>query len=218
MIRLFTLGLLSAAAIFLAAGGARLAMNRQLPHRQSQPGGYRFERTAGSTSISKARPSRSAFSTVICSPREIADLLRVIKPYLEKIHQARLELLPRGSEKMLWPRIDPEYQREIDGIVAGLKAQGRQRRPLGPGRAQRQSGAALLLRSLARQEGGQDAGDPRPGQLQRVHRHGQLHQGRPDRDGPQRLDQLRRRHALEHHLRHQARSRARASSWTACRA
>ena len=26
---------------------------------------------------------------------------------------------------MLWPRIEPEYQREIDGIVAGMKSCGK---------------------------------------------------------------------------------------------
>ena len=41
-----------------------------------------------------------------------------------KLHPARLGLLPTAAEKMLWPRIDDEYRREIDGIVAGLKPRG----------------------------------------------------------------------------------------------
>ncbi len=111
---------------------------------------------------------------------------------------------------MLWPRIDEEYRREIDGIVAGMKAKGVD--------ADRWDLVALNANQelpyyyvpwLDRKEG-KTADDPRARQLQRLHRDRQLYQGRPDRHGPQRLDQLRRRHALEHHLRHQARRRARA--------
>ncbi len=53
---------------------------------------------------------------------EVADLLRVCKPYLEKTTKRDWNFYRQASERMLWPRTDPEYQREIDGIVAGLKA------------------------------------------------------------------------------------------------
>ncbi len=66
---------------------------------------------------------------------EIADLLRVCKPYLEKTTKRDWNFYRHAAEQMLWPRIDPEYQREIDGIVAGLKARGVERRSLGPRRA-----------------------------------------------------------------------------------
>ena len=117
---------------------------------------------AGSTSISRARPSGSASSTATLLADEIADFLRVIKPYLEKSTRRDWGFYREAAEKMLWPRIDDEYRREIDGIVAGLESQGGRRRPLGPGRPQRQPGAALLLRPLARQEGGEDARRPTP--------------------------------------------------------
>jgi hypothetical protein len=55
---------------------------------------------------------------------EIGELLSVIKPYLEKSTKRDWNFYRTASEQMLWPRIDPEYQREIDGIVAGLKAAG----------------------------------------------------------------------------------------------
>jgi Phospholipase B len=53
---------------------------------------------------------------------EIADLLGVCKPYLEKTTKRDWNFYRQAAEQMLWPRTDPEYQREIDGIVAGLKA------------------------------------------------------------------------------------------------
>ncbi len=56
---------------------------------------------------------------------EIADLLRVCKPYLEKTTRRDWGFYRQASEQMLWPRIEPEYQREIDGIVAGLKSCGK---------------------------------------------------------------------------------------------
>jgi hypothetical protein len=55
---------------------------------------------------------------------EIADFLRVIKPYLEKSSKRDWGFYRHAAEKMLWAGIDPEYQREIDGIVEGLSAKG----------------------------------------------------------------------------------------------
>ncbi len=55
---------------------------------------------------------------------EIADLLRVCKPYLAKTTRRNWNFYRQTAEQMLWPKIEPEYQKEIDGIVAGLKARG----------------------------------------------------------------------------------------------
>ena len=55
---------------------------------------------------------------------EIADLIRVCKPFLEKTTRRYWSFYRHAAETMLWPKTDPEYQREIDGIVAGLKARG----------------------------------------------------------------------------------------------
>ena len=73
-----------------------------------------------------------ATSTAICLGDEIADLLRVCKPFLEKTTKRDWSFYRQAAEKMLWPRTEPEYQREIDGIVAGLKARGVDGRSLGP--------------------------------------------------------------------------------------
>jgi hypothetical protein len=55
---------------------------------------------------------------------EIADLLRVCKPFLEKTTKRDWNFYRQACEQMLWPKTDSEYQREIDGIVAGLHAKG----------------------------------------------------------------------------------------------
>ncbi len=55
---------------------------------------------------------------------EIADLLRVIKPYLEKSSNRDWGFYREASEKMLWPGIDAEYRQEIDGIALGLQSKG----------------------------------------------------------------------------------------------
>ncbi len=55
---------------------------------------------------------------------EIGDFLKVIKPFLEKSTGRDWNFYREASEKMLWAGIDPEYQAEIDGIVAGLRAKG----------------------------------------------------------------------------------------------
>ena len=181
-------------------------------------GSYRFERDGWIYVHLEGSPEQIGYQHGSLLADEIADLLRVIKPYLEKIDQARLELLPRGIREDALARHRSRISARDRRHRGGAAAKGVEGRPMGPGRAQRQPRAAVLLRPLARQEGREEAGHARTGQLQRLRRHGKLHQGRPDRHGPQRVDQLRRRHALEHRLRHQARRRARASSWTACRA
>ena len=76
---------------------------------------------------------------------------------------------------MLWPRIDEEYRREIDGIVAGLASKGVD--------ADRWDLVALNANQelpyyyvpwLDRREG-KTPTTHAPGELQRLHRHGELH-------------------------------------------
>ena len=174
------------------------------PFRTSRHGAYRFEKGGWIYVHLEGSPEQIGF--------QHGSLLAARDRRLPAGHQAvprestrrDWDFYREASEKMLWPcdrrRVSPGDRRHR----GGLAGKGDQGRPLGSGRFECQPGASLLLRSLAGQEGGEDAVDPRPRQLQRLHRHRQLYQGRPDRHGPQRLDQLRRRHALEHRLRHQA--------------
>ena len=157
-----------------------LARDRRLSHRSGAPahssgateppatderlqGAYRFERDGWIYVHLEGPPERSGFQHGYLLAAEIADFLRVIKPYLEKSTHRDWGFYRQAAEKMLWPRIDQEYRREIDGIVAGIEVQGGRGRPLGPRRPQRQPGAALLLRPLARSEGREDPDHSAPG-------------------------------------------------------
>jgi hypothetical protein len=55
---------------------------------------------------------------------EIADLLRVTKPLLQQLTGKDWAFYRKAADEILWPKVDPEYQQEIDGIVAGVHAHG----------------------------------------------------------------------------------------------
>ena len=147
---------------------------------------------------------------------EIADLLRVVQALPREDHQARLGLLSQAAEQMLWKGIEPEYQREIDGIVAGLKAKGV--------KADRWDLVALnaleelpyyYVPWLDKKEG-KTPTTHAPGNCTRVRRHGLVHEGRPDRHGAQCLDQLRRRERAGTSSSTSSPSRVLGCSWTGC--
>jgi len=50
--------------------------------------------------------------------------LRALKPFSRKDDPTRLEILPRSGRAHPLPKVDAEFQREIDGIVAGLASRG----------------------------------------------------------------------------------------------
>jgi hypothetical protein len=85
---------------------------------------YRFERDGWIYVHLEGSPEQVGYQHGSLLASEIGDLLRVIKPFLEKSTKRDWSFYRQASEKMLWPGIDPEYQREIDGIVAGLKSRG----------------------------------------------------------------------------------------------
>jgi hypothetical protein len=87
-------------------------------------GSYRFERDGWIFVHLEGSPEQIGYQHGSLLASEIADFLRVIKPYLEKSTRRKWNFYRAASEKMLWNGIDPEYQREIDGIVAGLKSKG----------------------------------------------------------------------------------------------
>jgi hypothetical protein len=73
----------------------------------------------------EGKPEKIGYQHGYLLADEIADLLRVCNPYLEKTTKRDWNFYRHASEQMLWPRTDQEYQREIDGIVAGLAARGK---------------------------------------------------------------------------------------------
>jgi len=87
-------------------------------------GSYRFERNGWIFVHLEGMPAQVGFQHGYQLASEIADLLRVAKPYLEKGSKKDWAFYRDAAEKMLWPGVDEEYRAEIDGIVAGLTAQG----------------------------------------------------------------------------------------------
>jgi hypothetical protein len=124
MFRIFMLALFGTAVIWTTAGRPALGNEPPLAGSARPPGSYRFERDGWIYVHLEGSPEQIGFQHGSLLAHEIADFLRVIKPYLEKSTQRDWSFYRQASEKMLWNGIDAEYQREIDGIVAGLKAKG----------------------------------------------------------------------------------------------
>jgi hypothetical protein len=53
---------------------------------------------------------------------EIDDLLKALGHFLEGSTKRDWAFFRASAERMFWPKLDPEYREEIEGIVAGLKA------------------------------------------------------------------------------------------------
>jgi hypothetical protein len=87
-------------------------------------GSYRVERNGWIFVHLEGSPDRLGYQHGYHLAAETADLLRVLAPFLEKTTTRNWAFYRDAAERMLWPKIDREYQQEIDGIVAGLTARG----------------------------------------------------------------------------------------------
>lgn len=87
-------------------------------------GSYRFERNGWTFVHLEGTPAQIGFQHGYQLAPEIADLLRVAKPFLEKGSKRDWTFYRDAAEKIMWPGIDEEYRAELDGIVAGLAEKG----------------------------------------------------------------------------------------------
>jgi phospholipase B-like protein len=87
-------------------------------------GAKRFERDGWIYVHLEGAPDRIGYQHGSLLSKEIEDLLRVMKPFLERQSKRDWNFYRESAEKMLWPKMDREYQDEIDGIVAGATAKG----------------------------------------------------------------------------------------------
>jgi hypothetical protein len=124
MKRILTLTLLGATTLVGAAGGRVSATDRPAGDAARLQGSFRFERDGWIYVHLAGPPEQVGYQHGYLLADEIGDLLRVIKPFLEKSTKRDWAFYREASETMLWKGIDEEYQREIDGIVAGLNAKG----------------------------------------------------------------------------------------------
>jgi hypothetical protein len=86
--------------------------------------GYRFERGGWTYVHLEGTPSQIGFQHGSLLAKEIADLIHVNK--VETLHSTHRnwEFYREAGRKMFWPRIEPEYQQELEGIAKGVQSQG----------------------------------------------------------------------------------------------
>jgi len=85
-------------------------------------GAYRFERGGWIYVHLAGTPAQIGFQHGYLLAPEIKDAFEAVK--LTDTHgtEKDWEFFRQAAREMLWPKMDPEYQAEIDGIVEGLKA------------------------------------------------------------------------------------------------
>jgi len=87
-------------------------------------GAYRFEKGGWIYVHLEGSPERIGFQHGYLLAHEIEDNFQTVK--LEDTHLTKRdwEFFRRAAREMLWPKIYPEYQQELEGIAEGLQARG----------------------------------------------------------------------------------------------
>jgi hypothetical protein len=87
-------------------------------------GSYRFERNGWIYVHLEGSPGQIGYQHGSLLARETEDLLRVLKPFLQHETKHDWNFYRQASQEILWPKIDTEFQTELDGIVRGLNDRG----------------------------------------------------------------------------------------------
>ena len=87
-------------------------------------GSYRFERNGWIFVHLEGAPEQIGYQHGKLLAKEISDLLRVLKPFLQHESKKDWNFYRKASQEILWPKIDDEFRRELDGIVRGLNDSG----------------------------------------------------------------------------------------------
>src|SRR4030095_7899198 len=87
-------------------------------------GSYRLERNGWIYVQLHGLPEQLGYPHGKLLAKEIEDLLRVTRLFLEHETRRKWEFYRKASQDILWPKIESEYQRELDGIVKGLNDSG----------------------------------------------------------------------------------------------
>ncbi|MGZ5488780.1 MAG: C45 family autoproteolytic acyltransferase/hydrolase, partial [Candidatus Aminicenantales bacterium] len=67
-------------------------------------------------------PGESGFQHGWLLAPEIDDLMRALSHFLEGSTKRDWAFFRAAAERMFWPKLETEYQEEIEGIAAGLRA------------------------------------------------------------------------------------------------
>ncbi|MGH9406443.1 MAG: C45 family autoproteolytic acyltransferase/hydrolase [Terriglobia bacterium] len=120
-------------SLFLAAGGALALGGRGVgtalakPSASADPrlkGSYRFERGRWVYAHLEGTPSEIGFQHGYLLAPEIDDAFKSVALTNTRGTKKDHAFFRRAAREMLWPKVDPEYQEEIQGIHEGLCARG----------------------------------------------------------------------------------------------
>ncbi|MDR3765120.1 MAG: C45 family autoproteolytic acyltransferase/hydrolase [Acidobacteriota bacterium] len=88
-------------------------------------GGFRLPAKNGWTFVHlEGTPHQIGYQHGALLAREIEDTLRVERFEIERDSQKDWKFFRAAAETMMWPRIDPEYREELQGIADGASAKG----------------------------------------------------------------------------------------------
>jgi len=72
----------------------------------------------------EGEPFERGFQHGYTMAKEIKDTIEIIAYYLAQSTEKEWSFYREAAERMFWPKIGAEYQEEINGIIAGMKAAG----------------------------------------------------------------------------------------------
>jgi len=87
-------------------------------------GGYRFEHGGWMYVHLQGTPEQIGFQHGYLLAPEIEDFYHVLKVESEHSTKRRWQFFRDAGRTILWPHIDPEYQKELQGIADGVAARG----------------------------------------------------------------------------------------------
>ncbi len=103
---------------------ASVALHAAAASENQLQGSARFERNGWIYIRLAGPPARLGYQHGYLLAPEIKALLGVLPPFLAHTTKHNWQFYRDASQRILWPKIDAEFQSEIDGIVAGLAARG----------------------------------------------------------------------------------------------
>jgi hypothetical protein len=106
------------------AAASSLAQSRNSTYDVKLGRGYRFERGGWIYVHIEGSPHDIGVQHGYLLSPEIADVYGAIRLEMTHSTQRNWDFFRRAAREMLWPKIDPEYQQELQGIVEGLNDHG----------------------------------------------------------------------------------------------
>ena len=95
------------------------------PHASGPGKGTRTERNGWIVVHFEGSPHEIGRQHGVLLSGEIDDALKMMAHFLQGATNKEWSFYREAAERMLWPRVDREYQEEIEGIVDGLHESGR---------------------------------------------------------------------------------------------